>query len=329
MRPALLVALGVAVALAASGTVALTAQDRIRSFSSFGDEAYRAPHPEAMAVDAEIDAFMARTMPLLTKASPDAESAPILGLRVRYAIDPVTGAGLQEFDFPRVPSGSSHVLFVDAARGTYRLFTMDPADLPGDARRIVQYTASKGIAENEALVQASLLDLHAGRLSLEARMKIEVMNAQRRDYCTMLGHLEVRTWEPAFQPVAITDLSTRFNGYPTYFHLARWGGCWANPEINLRAIVTHWFLNRCVPGVRRSGSWTTAEMRGRYYNDDFVLNVGRVWVNHIVRIAHDDYNGNIRVQGWASTSGGGFAANRLLAHGINPVTRQETSNCNL
>ena len=107
------------------------------------------------------------------------------------------------------------------------------------------------------------------------------------------------------------------------------GGCWAAPEIDVGLFTTHWFINICKPGIGFSGNWVTAEMRGRYFNDDFPGNVGPVWVNHIVRIAHNDATGHIQPQGWAGASGGGYLANSLLVHGINTATRQASSNCYL
>ena len=147
----------------------------------------------------------------------------------------------------------------------------------------------------------------------------------------MSGNVEIDTWEPARLPVAITELSTLFNGYPSSYWLKRWGRCWAAEEVDVRwdadIWTTHWFVDGCRDRKRVSGNVAIAEVQGQYWNDDFPLNTSRVWVTHLARMNHDDASGRIWYQGWAGVAGGVGAS--MLASGINIANSCANSNCNL
>ena len=111
-------------------------------------------------------------------------------------------------------------------------------------------------------IRVNLLDLHARRLSLEAKAdgaRVPFRSVtDRRPNCSMSGNVEIDTWEPARLPVAITELSTLFNGYPSSYWLKRWGSCWAAEEVDVRwdadIWTTHWFVDGCRDRKRVSGN---------------------------------------------------------------------------
>ena len=240
-----------AVALALTTMTTVLAQDRLHFVPFTDNQDYRSQHPTALAVDAEADAFMQRVEPLLKEAVPE-QDPPVGDFRVWYGIDPVTTGTLTRFTGTlrsgnRIVSGSE-VLFVDTERGTYRRFTLDPTDVEGDVRRIIQYAVEKeSELANEALVRANLLDLHGRRLSLHAaamRSRDAEVQKQRQPYCATSGHVEIRSWEPLGFPVVLTELSTTGIATPWDYNLRRWGRCWAAPEIDVRIFTTHWFVSR-------------------------------------------------------------------------------------
>lgn len=319
-----------------AGGGALLAQEPVHFVQVAEGEEWVSQDPEGLAAAAEIEAVIARTSGDLVLAVPEAGSDAAGLIEVSYATDRATGAVLQQMDFPASLGTSSHVVFLDTARGSYRVFSLDPTGVAADAARISQHIQSRDPGFR-ADVTANLLDLHGRRIGLAARARTLEAAASseirdRRPFCTMTSNVEVDTWEPARLPVAITEMATLALGYPSHLHLTRWGRCWAAPLVNVRWDfdwwTTTWHLHGCrARRIQQSGSRFIAAVQGQMYNDDFPFNTSRVWVSHIIKTYHDDHSGNIWYRAWAGTAGG--VSQTMLASGVNIATTYVSTNCNL
>ena len=246
---------------AATADDATPSDDRVNFVQVFGDDEYRSQDPDGVLVAAEIQEVMDRNVGRLVPAVAEELSDDNGTLDVSFAVDTKTGAVVQEVSFPLDTLGtSSHVLFLDHKRASYRTFTLNPGDLNGDVLRISRYLAAKETPSeqgDEPYIQANLLDLHGRRLALEAHASILGVQS-RRPYCTMTGHVQVDTWEPARLPVAKTDITSIGLGYPSTFRLRTWGSCWAAREVDVRwdgdLSTTHWPVYGCFSRQRQSGT---------------------------------------------------------------------------
>ena len=306
--------------------------DRVNFVQVFGDDEYRSQDPNGVLVAAEIQEVMDRNVGRLVPAVADESSDDNGTLDVSFAVDIETGAVVQEVSFPLdTPGTSSHVLFLDHKRAFYRTFTLNPGNLNGDVLRISRYLTAKETPSEqggEPYIQANLLDLHGRRLALEANASILGVQS-RRPYCTMTGHVQVDTWEPARLPVAKTDITSIGLGYPSTFRLRTWGSCWAAREVDVRwdgdLWTTHWRVYGCSSLQKQSGTVFIGAVQSQSYNDDFPLNTSRVWVSHLLQLFHDDHRGIIWYRGYYATAGG--VSQSMLASGINIANTYARSNC--
>ena len=86
-------------------------------------------------------------------------------------------------------------------------------------------------------------------------------------------------------------------------------------------------MSSCTSRTIIDGNVFIARAVNTSYNDDFPLNVTRLWVRHIPLIYFNDQSGAIWYDGTALVRGGSWASRRLLAHAINHLVSYVSGNC--